>query len=335
MLDVGKGKPKSFWKRPEGITGTVFLIGIVVILALFWSAISAWVISLLSSLITAIALFVGLAVIVYILLDKKFRTLIWYMYQTAMRAITGMFVQIDPIKILEAYVEYLYQNKKMMNEHIAKLRGQIHKMDRIIEENKKEMETNLRMAEQAKAKGNVEAVAINTRQFGRLKDANERYNTLKGKMEILYRVLSKIHKNSGYLIEDIENEVRMRKQEMSAIKAGHSAMRRAMNIINGDPDKKMIFDMAMETIVEDVSSKIGEMERFIEVSGSFIDSVDLQNGVYEQEGLALLEKMESEGMSFLLGDHDMDKITNTKKTEETKTSDKDLGNISSYSDLFS
>jgi len=40
-------------------------------------------------------------------------------------------------------------------------------------------------------------------------------------------------------------------------------------------------------------------------------------------------------MSFLLGDHDMDKITNTKKTEETKTSDKDLGNISSYSDLFS
>jgi len=177
----------------------------------------------------------------------------------------------------------------------------------------------------------MELVAINTRQFGRLKETNSRYTNLLTKIDLLYKVLSKIHKNSGYLIKDTENEVRMREQERLAIRAGHSAMKSAMNIISGDPDRKMMFDMATEAVVEDVHTKIGEMERFIEVSGSFIDSIDLQNGVYEQEGLDLLAKMEKEGMSFLLGDKVSDVMD---EKEEEKPIEKDLGNISNYSNLF-
>jgi len=104
-----------------------------------------------------------------------------------------------------------------------------------------------------------------------------------------------------------------------------------MNIISGDPDRKMMFDMATEAVVEDVHNKIGEMERFIEVSGSFIDSIDLQNGVYEQEGLEVLEKMEKEGMSFLLGDTTADL---SKEEDVEKDVEQDIGNISNYSNLF-
>ena len=74
------------------------------------------------------------------------------------------------------------------------------------------------------------------------------------------------------------------------------------------------------------------MERFIEISGSFIDSVDLQNGVYEQEGLELLEKMEADGMSFLLGD--TPEVPGLEKEQE-KEKPKDIGNISDYNNLFS
>jgi hypothetical protein len=218
-----------------------------------------------------------------------------------------------------------------MDGHIATLKGQIAKLRSIIDKNKREMEQALGIAEQAKKQGNMELVAINTRQFGRLKESNERYNALLGKIDLLYKVLAKIYKNSGYLIKDTENEVRMRKQEYTAIKAGHSAMKRAMSIIQGDPDKKMMFDMATEAIVDDVHNKIGEMERFIEISGSFIDSVDLQNGVYEQAGLELLEKMDKEGVSFLLGEPPKDIPGLEEKEIETE---KEIGNISNYSNLF-
>ena len=33
-----------------------------------------------------------------------------------------------------------------------------------------------------------------------------------------------------------------------------------------------------------------------------MDSIDLQNGVFEEEGLNMLEKWEKEGVSLLLGD---------------------------------
>ena len=329
--EVSKQKVKSFWKRPEGVTGAIFLIGLLVIMGIFSVQIVAFIQGLFLSLFTTIAFFVVVGVIIYVILDPKFRALVWYMYRSLMRWFTGLFVQIDPIGILKSYIEYLYNNLKEMNEQIAKLKGQMSKMSRLIEDNKREMEENLKMAEQAKKKGNMELVTINTRQFGRLKETNSRYMALLTKIDLLYKVLSKIHKNSGYLIKDTENEVRMREQERIAIRAGHSAMKSAMNIISGDPDRKMMFDMATELVVEDVHNKIGEMERFIEVSGSFIDSIDLQNGVYEQAGLDLLEKMEKEGMSFLLGDKVSDVMD---EKEEEKPVEKDLGNISNYSNLF-
>jgi len=329
--DLTKQKVKSFWKRPEGVTGAIFLIGLLVVMGIFSVQIIAFIKGLFLSLFTTVAFFVVVGIIIYVILDPKFRTLVWYMYKSFMRWFTGMFVQIDPIGILKSYIEYLYNNLKAMNEQIAKLKGQMSKMSRLIEDNKREMEENLKMAEQAKKKGNMELVTINTRQYGRLKETNNRYMALLTKIDLLYKVLSKIHKNSGYLIKDTENEVRMREQERIAIRAGHSAMKSAMNIISGDPDRKMMFDMATELVVEDVHNKIGEMERFIEVSGSFIDSIDLQNGVYEQAGLDLLEKMEKEGMSFLLGDKVSD--VEVEKIEE-KAVEKDLGNLSNYTNLF-
>lgn len=313
-------KTRSFWKRPEGKTGSLFLIGGIATAAVFHKTIFAFVISLLTGTITTIALGTIAAAMIYIVFNKQSRNLVWYMYKGIMRTITKIFVQIDPIKILENYVDYLKKNMKQMNSHIMKLKGQINQLKTTMVKNSREMEHSLKLAKQARKKGKSELVTLNTRQFGRLKESNDRYDTLLKKIMGLYKVLNKIHLNSGYLIQDTDNEVRMRKQELKAIQAGHSAMKRAMNIIQGDSDKKQIFDMATESVVEDIHSKIGEMERFIELSGSFIDSVDLQNGIYEQEGLELLEKLEKEGDSFLFSkpkEKDLVKLE-VEETESTK-----------------
>lgn len=53
-------------------------------------------------------------------------------------------------------------------------------------------------------------------------------------------------------------------------------MKSAMNIIAGNSDKRAMFDQAMESIADDVAMKVGEMERFMEMSSNFMDSIDLQ-----------------------------------------------------------
>ena len=63
-----------------------------------------------------------------------------------------------------------------------------------------------------------------------------------------------------------------------------------------------MFDQALEAIADDVSGKVGEMERFMEMSEGFMASIDLQNGIFEDKGLEMLEKWERESTSLLLGE---------------------------------
>ena len=102
--------------------------------------------------------------------------------------------------------------------------------------------------------------------------------------------------------EDIADQVSVKETRTNSNSCIHLAMRSAMSIINGDKDKRAMFDQALEAVADDVSQKVGEMERFMELSDNFMKSIDLQNGVFEEEGMKMLEKWEHEGVSKLLGD---------------------------------
>lgn len=259
-------------------------------------------IALTSNILYLSLILMALAAVVYVILDPKMRNLIWYMYKSVMRWITGIFVQIDPIGILKSYVEELQDKLRKMNQQLSKLRGQMHKLQEVIYNNKKQIESNLKLASKAKASNKEAMMILKSRKAGRLKESNMRLEDLYRKMEVLYRVLTKMYENSQILMEDIKDQVQIKEQEREAIHASHSAMRSAMSIISGDPDQRAMFDAAMEAIADDVTQKMGEMDRFMEMSSSFMDSVDLQNGIFEEEGLKMLEKWEKEGTSLILGD---------------------------------
>lgn len=295
-----QGKPKSFWQRPEGITGLIFLGALVALGGYLLTAVN-WVAIAENTLYLAGTLGI-LAAVVYMVLDPKMRNLVSYMYKSMMRYITGLFVQIDPIGILKSYVEELENNLVKMNKQISQLRGQMHKLKELIVNNQREIKNNLELASKAKSTQNQSAMVLKTRRAGRLQESNVRLEDLYKKMELLYRVLTKMHENSQILAEDIKDQVSVKEQERKAIHASHSAMKSAMSIISGDPDKRAMFDMAMEAVAEDVASKVGEMERFMEMSSNFMQSIDLQNGVFEEEGLKMLEKWEQESTSLLLGE---------------------------------
>ena len=301
MENMTDYKPKSFWKRPEGVTGGIVLAALLAGGGyLFVQALPALV-GFASSTLALTGMLLVLGAIIYMILDPKMRNLVWYMYKSVMRWITGLFVQIDPIGILKSYVDDLKDNLRKMNKQISQLRGQMHKMKEIIHNNKKAIESNLSLASKARDKNKQNIMILKSRKAGRLKESNVRLEDLYKKMEVLYRVLTKMYENSEILMEDIKDQVMVKEQERKAIHASHSAMKSAMNIISGNKDQRAMFDMALEAIADDVSQKVGEMERFMDMSANFMESVDLQNGVFEEEGMKMLEKWEKEGVSLLLG----------------------------------
>jgi predicted nucleic acid-binding Zn-ribbon protein len=294
-------KPKTFWQRPEGKTGLIVLIAAIAGGGLLLAQALPFLIALTSNVLSLAVLLLVLGALIYMVLDPKMRNLVWYMYKSVMRWVTGLFVQIDPIGILKSYVEDLRENLRKMNRQISMLRGQMHKLQELIINNRKEIQSNLQLASKAKVADKQAMMILKSRKAGRLRESNIKYEDLYRKMEVLYRVLSKMYENSQILMEDIKDQVDVKEQERKAIHASHSAMRSAMSVISGDKDKRALFDQALEAITDDVSQKVGEMERFMEVSENFMQSIDLQNGVFEEEGLRMLEQWEKEGASLLLG----------------------------------
>ncbi|MEL6123461.1 MAG: hypothetical protein AAFR14_07045 [Bacteroidota bacterium] len=331
-IDNMAAKPKSFWKRPEGVTGTLFLLallgGIGYLLVTGLSTIVAFASSLLGLVVTILVL----AAIVYMVLDPKMRALVGYMYKSVMRKITSIFVTIDPIGILKNYIDDLSDNLKKMGKQIGGLRGQMRKIKTMMVDNTKEIEQNMMIAKKAKEMGNEKQLMLSSRKAARLKESNDKYEALHSKMSILHKVLTKMYSNSEILLEDTKDQVKVKEQERKAIRASHGAMKSAINIISGNSDKRAMFDQAMEVIADDVANKVGEMEQFMELSANFMESVDLQNGIFEEQGLKMLEEYEKKSTLLLLGGKEVEDET-LDLGEYTQVKEK-VTKSSDYSNLF-
>lgn len=299
-IDNSEFKKKSFWKRPEGMTGAIFLTALIGGGAYLIATNMAFIIGLIQNTLYLGILLAVLAAIVYMVLDPRMRNLVWYGYKSVMRWVTGIFVQLDPIGILKSYVEDLQKNLVKMRKQIGVLKGQMRKLQTLMEENERTINEQMKLASAAKQKGMDNQVMLSTRKAARLKDSNEKYSALHNKMQVMYRILTKMHSNSEILLEDTKDQVALKEQERKAIRTSHSAMKSAMSVISGDPDKRAMFDAAMESIADDVANKVGEMERFMEMSANLMNSIDLQQGVFEDEGLQMLEKWEKESTLMLM-----------------------------------
>lgn len=322
---------KSFWKRPEGVTGAVVLGGLLVGGGYLVYKLLPFILQGALTVLQLTLVAIPILLLLYIALDPKARNLVWYMYKSVMRTITGWFVQLDPIGILKSYVDDLTSNLSKMRKQIGSIKGQMRKMSTLMDENNAEINKNMKLASAAKAKGMDNQVILSSRKAARLKESNAKYQVLHNKMEVLYRILTKMHQNSEILLEDTKDQVKLKEQERKIIRTSHSAMMSARSVISGDPDKRAMFDAAMENIADDVANKVGEMERFMDMSANFMDSVDLQNGVFEEEGLAMLEKWEKESTLMLLdGNNDTLDLDSPRAQPQSKQT----GGDSDYTNLF-
>ncbi len=283
---------KSFWQRPEGKTGGFFLATVLIGGGILLSRILPFLIQQAENTLYLTSYLAALAAVVYIVLDPRARNLVWYGYKSLMRWITGLFVKIDPISILKSYIEDLEKSLRNLSKQIGALRGQMRQLKGLMESNSAEIQRNMSVAEQAKNQNDDKNLTLSARKAGRLQEANAKYEVLLKRMEVLYRVLTRMYENAEIMLDDTKDQVKIKEQEYQAIHAGHSAIRSAMSIISGDPDKRALFDQALETMAEEVGSKVGEMERFMDTSKNLLASIDLQNGVFEEEGLQLLEQWE-------------------------------------------
>ena len=93
---------KNFWQRPEGTAGKVVLVLGAAAVAYGFVQILPFLIAAATDTLHLAALIGAILVFLFIVTDKRVRTLASLMFQSVMRYLTGLFIELDPIGILKS-----------------------------------------------------------------------------------------------------------------------------------------------------------------------------------------------------------------------------------------
>ncbi len=293
---------KSFWDRPEGQFGKAFTI--LMGGGLLYGAyhLLPYLVDIVENTLYLISLLAVLGIVIFLITSGKIQALGWYFFQVIMRKITGVFITIDPIGILKSHIDDLKTKLVKMEESIERVSGERGKLNNEISKREKERIYKLKLAEEAEKNPKLTAEKISyARQAAKLSELLTNLTGLSSKMELIINTLSDMKYYAKVMIQDNEFEVDIREREYKIIKESHKAMKSAMSVLHGDKDQKAIFEETMAFVNDDIGNKIGEMDRMLSVSYEFINSVNLQDGVANTEGLKLLEEFKQKGLENIFG----------------------------------
>ena len=284
---------KSFWSRPEGIVGMVVLLLLGGAVLVNINTVLEFLIRLTENTLYLALLLGVVALLIFLFTSKDIRTGLFFLYKSMMRKITGTFIQLDPIAIMKIYVEDLKRQRQKMQGQIDTLAGQLVKLNKKINENNAQIQQKFAEANKATGMsdrpGMQDAARLATIEGAGLQEMNEKLLPLQRNMKTVLEFMEKVNKSAEYLIKETEIKVKLKETEYQIVKDSSNALRTAISIFKGNPDKKFYFDQSMEYIQDDMSMKLGEMKRAMDLSMDFINSVDIQNGVLSDKGQAMLQ----------------------------------------------
>lgn len=231
-----------------------------------------------------------LGVFLYCITHRKFRMSLFYLYEILMKKLVGVVIELDPFIIAEDYISDMQEEREKLYKQATDVDAQKEKIHAKMREKEGEINKLMTKAQVAKEKGMMPELGNATRQIGRLKEYVQQLSPIFENLSRIGDYLTKVHKNSAYLIEDAKNELEVKKDLYKSVTSGNRALTSALKIFKGDPEKKMMVEQSMEFLKEDIAGKLANMKKAISYSSDFMKSIDLDNATYEKEGLKMLDK---------------------------------------------
>ncbi|WP_460554193.1 hypothetical protein [Hymenobacter daeguensis] len=282
------GLPK--WQQPEKVAGRVVLVGLVGTAVYFWGAILPFLVDMVFD---TVKLGIGLGVLFVLFLlatNKRIHAGLWYAGQRILRSMAGIFVNTDPIGIMEDYIRNTEKEARKMDAEVTNIEGAHELVKRKLAANAQQVKEYLALADSAARQGEKDAAESYASRAAQIQDYNQRLMPMATTTANVSVVMRQILKAAIRQIDSSKFKVNLLKDEYQLVKRTSSGMRAAMNILRGDPDKKYFFDLATDRVAEDMAQQLGQIKQAMRYSQEFVKEMDIQNGVMSEKGQRLLDK---------------------------------------------
>ena len=297
MSEVGNelatlsGKSSPFWSKKEGKVGMVVGYGLLAFLGYKFVTHIDTILPMLQDTVSALMLIGGTVLVVATLATESIRTRLWYLYRAFWKKALSPFMELEAENIIKIHLEEMEEDRNQIGREMANVGGVREGLVNVVANNDKMLKDNLGLASAAKKKGNLDMAGIKAGFAERIVQSNKELTSLIAKMDRLYAIMHKVYDQSGLIIETTRQNVDFLISQRTAMTAGANAINRARKIMNINAGN-MIFQEAMDFIADDIAKKSGEIKTFMDQSKNFMDGIDLQNQVFKDNGLKLLEKFE-------------------------------------------
>lgn len=341
MSEELQTQARSFLARPEGKVAYLATAAATVGggIALYYVLPS--IIVILTNLVYTAVLAGVLAGVTFAVLNRRVRLLVNYLWRSFFRWLTGKFVELDPIGIMEAYKEDLQESLGKMSEQLGTLRGQESRLDGVIKKKGAEKERAASLAAEAKRRIDggerseelLRVLTLQGNQMVRLDKTAAQYLDMQNRITQLLRVLDKMHSYTKLVFDDLAYEIENRKEARATIQASYGAFTSAMKILRGDPEARALFDQTTEFLDADYADKMGQIRQFIEESSGAIASMDVESGVFQSEALKQIDQWEQKTSALLTG-ASASRRSLTAGATTAGVANELPARVSSYSDLL-
>lgn len=291
-----ENKSLSPWQRPGGTLAKVVLAGLIVGGGYLLVKNIDFLISLTQKTITLAALVGVLALIGFLITNKKFRNLCSNVYFLIMRKLTGLVVEIDPIAIVEGKVKEMKGKIQKISKLLGDVKGLNMQNEKRLQLKRAEMDENLRKLDLLQKSGRMQEAQVCNNKIVRLKTAIENSSKRLEDSKAWMMILTELKKAAELKVEDTEDAVRARKEEFESIKAQHKAFSSIQGLLSDNGGEIDSFTMAMDFMDNDISQKLGEMSLIIDETGGIIDQIALDNAVNSVKAEEFLQKYRESGI---------------------------------------
>lgn len=301
------------WQQPEKVAGRLFLAGLVGVGIYCWGSIAPFLVDMVFD---TVKLAVGLGVLFGLFLlttNKRIQAGLWYAGQRIFRTAAGIFVNTDPIGIMEDYIRSTSQEARKMEEEVGHIEGAHELVKRKLEANAQQMHEYLQLADSATRQQEPDAAEQYASRAAQLQDYSQRLQPMLTTTANVSLVMRQILKAALRQIDNSKFKVNLLKDEYTLVKRTSSGMRAAMNILRGDPDKKYFFDLATDRVAQDMAQQLGQIKQAMRYSQEFVKEMDIQNGVMSEKGQRLLEKYQKGEFNALLDEKPAPLTTTTTR----------------------
>ena len=292
MGSEGFTSKKSPWEKPGGKLGMVVAgLGIAGGCVLLYKLLP-YMLTLASNTLYLILMLFGIGILGYILTSKKFWNTFKVAYFVIMRRITGFFINIDPVAILEEYIKDLQKRIKEVADNITQVKGLIQKNQRKLDELKKKVAETEMEVELYDQKGQK---AFADQKKGLLVMYVESYKNREERLQKSKKWLEALEKLQSYATFSVtinQEKVKLFKDEYEELKAQGKAFRSIKSALNGDPDMMENFETAVEIMENEISMNLGEIEDMMDATNGLLGQADMENAKISKKAEAILDQFD-------------------------------------------